>query len=94
MAAIDKLHKLYSSTFGPLVWARSVGLEVLNEFDAVKVAIMLTAGGGRAKAGTSGWALAAGGIQELTAAMTAASMVGNKVAGMINDGVRSLLQRP
>ena len=33
MSAVDKLHKLYSSTAAPIVWARSTGVEVLNELE-------------------------------------------------------------
>ena len=44
MSACDKLHKLYSATAEPIVWARSVGVEVLNELDTVKAAMMLAAG--------------------------------------------------
>ncbi|KAF9077907.1 ubiquinone biosynthesis hydrox [Rhodocollybia butyracea] len=44
MSACDKLHKLYSTSFGPLVQLRSVGLEVLNELDSIKAAIMMSAG--------------------------------------------------
>ncbi|KAJ8095220.1 putative ubiquinone biosynthesis monooxygenase [Marasmius tenuissimus] len=44
MAACDKLHKLYSTTLPPVVWARSMGLEVVNELDSIKAALMMTAG--------------------------------------------------
>ncbi|KAJ4470442.1 hypothetical protein J3R30DRAFT_3537535 [Lentinula aciculospora] len=44
MSACDKLHKIYTTSFGPLVQLRSVGLEVLNELDSIKVAIMMSAG--------------------------------------------------
>lgn len=44
LSATDKLHKLYSSTAPPIVWARTVGLEIVNEFDTLKAALMLTAG--------------------------------------------------
>ncbi|KAJ7623287.1 ubiquinone biosynthesis hydrox [Roridomyces roridus] len=45
MSVMDKLHKLYSTSFEPVVWARSVGLEVLNELDSVKTALMMEASG-------------------------------------------------
>ncbi|KAJ3932777.1 MAG: ubiquinone biosynthesis hydrox [Lentinula lateritia] len=44
MSACDKLHKIYSTSSGPLVQLRSVGLEVLNELDSIKAAIMMSAG--------------------------------------------------
>jgi ubiquinone biosynthesis monooxygenase Coq6 len=44
MSAVDKLHKIYSTTAAPVVWARSTGLEILNELDTLKSAVMLSAG--------------------------------------------------
>lgn len=44
LSAVDKLHKLYSSTASPIVWSRSVGLEIVNELDTLKAAIMASAG--------------------------------------------------
>jgi ubiquinone biosynthesis monooxygenase Coq6 len=44
MSTIDKLHKLYSYTASPVVWARSVGLEIVNEMDTLKAAFMMSAG--------------------------------------------------
>lgn len=45
MGVVDKLHKLYSIESGPLVTLRSWGLEVVNELDRVKAAIMQQASG-------------------------------------------------
>ncbi|PLW44260.1 hypothetical protein PCASD_03881 [Puccinia coronata f. sp. avenae] len=45
MATVDKLHKLYSLETAPVVWARSVGVEVLNELPGLKAAMMGSAGG-------------------------------------------------
>jgi len=69
MGAIDKLHKIYTTTSGPVVWARTVGLEVVNELDSVKAALMLAAGAGTEKVekGTVGWNLAARGVEILAA---------------------------
>ncbi|KAF5388673.1 hypothetical protein D9757_004742 [Collybiopsis confluens] len=44
MSACDKLHKLYRVSSGPIVQLRSVGLEILNELDSIKAALMMTAG--------------------------------------------------
>jgi len=44
LSAVDTLHKLYSATAPPIVWARSVGLEVVNELDTLKSAFMMSAG--------------------------------------------------
>lgn len=102
MSAIDKLHKLYASTAEPVVWARSVGLEVLNELDAVKAGIMADAGarvnvttktrnGGAARAG-GGWEVAARGVEGLVAGAGGAKLVGQALAGMVLGGVQSYLR--
>lgn len=44
LSITDKLHKLYALENVPAVWARSVGLEVLNELGPVKGALMSAAG--------------------------------------------------
>jgi ubiquinone biosynthesis monooxygenase Coq6 len=76
MSAVDKLHKLYSSTFQPLVWARSVGLEVLNELDSVKAAIMTTAGASLSVntdvSASLGWNLAVRGVEGIARSISAA----------------------
>jgi ubiquinone biosynthesis monooxygenase Coq6 len=67
MSAVDKLHKLYASTVPPVVWARSTGVEVLNELDTFKAGI-ISAAGGRSGAGIvpgSPWDMAAGGVEAL-----------------------------
>lgn len=90
MGAIDKLHKLYSTTFEPLVWARSVGVEVLNELDSVKAALMMTAG---AEKGTIGggttWSLAAKGVETLVGS---ASTAKNIVGGIFAAGLQEVLK--
>ncbi|KAF7969689.1 hypothetical protein HWV62_26204 [Athelia sp. TMB] len=97
MSAIDKLHKLYASTFEPVVWARSVGLEVLNELDGVKGAVMGGAGarvrttrGGRAVGG--GWDVAAKGVEGIAAGLEGAKLVGGVLAGAVLGGVQKLLK--
>lgn len=88
MAAVDKLHKIYSSTYEPLVWARSVGLEVLNEFDSLKATIMMSAGahdGGNRNTwtGATGWSLVARGVGSLATSSDAA----RKIAGIVEAGL-------
>lgn len=96
MSAVDKLHKLYSSTLEPVVWARSVGLEVLNEFDSVKAAIMMDAGASSGRKNTpgvaAGWDMAANGVESLTRSVTTAKVVGQGIAGMAGAAFRNLLQ--
>lgn len=93
MSAVDKLHKLYSSTLEPVVWARSVGLEVLNEFDTVKAAIMMDAGAstrrGMGNVGT-GWNLAAKGVEGLAGGAHAAQVVGAGLRQLIAVGLQNL----
>jgi len=82
MSATDKLHKLYATDIQPIVWARSVGVEVLNELDSVKAAIMMTAGAQEKRktgATSTGWNFA-GDVVE-----TVATTV--KTAGFLKDVV-------
>lgn len=84
MSAVDKLHKLYSSTVPPVVWARSTGVEVLNELDTLKAGI-IGAAGGRSSAGIltgSPWEMVAGGAEALVG--------GTRVIGAVGTGLRSV----
>ncbi|PNS20882.1 ubiquinone biosynthesis monooxygenase COQ6 [Sphaceloma murrayae] len=45
IGAVDKLHKLYSAGSGPVVWARSLGLDLVNRAGWVKGAFMRAAAG-------------------------------------------------
>jgi len=84
MGAIDKLHKLYSTTFGPLVWARSVGAEVLNELDSVKAALMITAGAQkRTVDGATAWSLAAKGMETLVSSANTTKNIGGGLGRML-----------
>jgi 2-polyprenyl-6-methoxyphenol hydroxylase-like FAD-dependent oxidoreductase len=57
LSAVDKFHKLCSPRLLPAVWARSVGLGVVNELDTIKAALMIAAGGSGAgpRVGSHGW---------------------------------------
>jgi ubiquinone biosynthesis monooxygenase Coq6 len=84
MSAVDKLHKLYASTAPPLVWARSTGVEVLNELDTLKAGI-IGAAGGRSSAHSvpgSPWEMVAGGVETLVS--------GTRVMGAVGTGLRSV----
>ncbi|TFY83192.1 hypothetical protein EWM64_g824 [Hericium alpestre] len=80
MSVFDKLHKLYGTTFPPVVWARSVGLEIFNELDTLKAAVMMSAGSGggtRQKQGPSaGWNFVASGFENATGAARLTEAVG------------------
>ncbi|RDB23405.1 Ubiquinone biosynthesis monooxygenase COQ6, mitochondrial [Hypsizygus marmoreus] len=94
MGAMDKLHKLYTTTFEPVVWARSVGVEVLNESDSLKAALMMTAGSQDHKVDRSafGWNLAAKGFEGLAAGASAAKFLSGGVTGMIATGLQGLFK--
>jgi ubiquinone biosynthesis monooxygenase Coq6 len=91
MSAVDKLHKLYSSTVAPIVWARSTGVEVLNELDTLKAGIIGAAGGqtGSDARGSRGggpsvlWETVAGGAEALVG--------GTRVAGVVRTSLRSVV---
>jgi len=91
MSTVDKLHKLYSSTAAPTVWARSTGVEVLNELDALKAGIIGAAGGQTgpdAHGGGGGggpsvlWGTVAGGVEAIVG--------GTRVAGAVGTSLRSV----
>ncbi|KAJ7760477.1 ubiquinone biosynthesis hydrox [Mycena metata] len=91
MSVMDKLHKLYSTSFEPVVWARSVGLEVVNEFDSVKAALMMEASGKGLGEG-SVWDLAAKSSEGLAAATNAAKILRTGVSGMLMTAVQGVLK--
>lgn len=96
MAACDKLHKLYSATAEPIVWARSVGVEVLNELDSVKAAMMLSAGSRAPSTRPSGAQLganiAATGLENLARGIGGVRTLTEGVANIASAGVQRLLQ--
>jgi len=85
---VDKLHKIYSSTFEPLIWARSVGLEVINELDSIKAAFMMSAGasvrqtmnGGSA---SPGWNFAADAVGSIAGASSILKTLGQRISGIV-----------
>lgn len=54
LSGVDKLAKLYGTRLGPVVWLRSMGLEVVNEMNGLKEAFMGVAGAGDNPAGSRG----------------------------------------
>ncbi|KAK7466404.1 putative ubiquinone biosynthesis monooxygenase [Stygiomarasmius scandens] len=102
MSACDKLHKLYSTSFGPVVSLRSMGLEVLNEFDSIKAAFMVTAGSSsrvrvgndnerlHGDFGTIAFNLAAKGVQGLTATAGVVQAIRGGLTGLAVNGLQSL----
>ena len=93
MSAIDKLHRLYSSDMEPIVWARSVGIEVLNELDSVKAAIM-TIAGARTGAGKEvplqnhAWNLAGSGVQTVADTGKAVDVLKKAVWNVVRSSIQ------
>jgi len=99
MSSVDKLHKLYSTEIQPVVWARSVGVEVLNELDSIKAGIMMTAGAktGSTHAGEAGvrnaWSIAGSAVQTLASSAQAMSAIQGVLGSAIGSAVRSVAAR-
>jgi ubiquinone biosynthesis monooxygenase Coq6 len=96
LSATDKLHKLYSSTLPPVVWARSVGVEVLNELDTVKAAIMMNAGSHVSKHGAerpdaSMWNVAAGGFEFASGVSSTAKTIGSALGSVASSKLNEVL---
>lgn len=91
LSTVDKLHKVYSTDLEPVVWARTVGVEVLNELDSLKAAMMTVAGAqpsvGEIKASTS-WDVAAKGLETLIAG----SRLAQSMSGGLNDALVGALK--
>lgn len=91
MSTCDKLHKLYThgSALSPVVWARSVGLEVVNEMDTLKAGMMGAAGGRPEDALRAGlgaktnWDLAVKALGAVGGAVQAAKIVRGVVGGVV-----------
>ena len=76
-----------------MVWARSVGLEVINELDTIKAALMITAGGGGGSlrvGGGWGWDAAARGLENFTNASDAAKVIGSGLVNVVGTGLQQL----
>jgi ubiquinone biosynthesis monooxygenase Coq6 len=76
-----------------VVWARSVGLEVINELETIKAALIMTAGGGRgSRAGGEAWRwdLVAKSLENFNSATDAAKVVGSGLGNMVGIGLQQL----
>lgn len=73
MSSVDKLHKIYGTDNEAVVWARSVGVEALNELDSIKAAMMMFVGadGLKSSAGSTGWNFAGNAVGTLGTVMKA-----------------------
>ncbi|KAF8518928.1 ubiquinone biosynthesis hydrox [Hysterangium stoloniferum] len=96
MSITDKLHKLYRSTLGPVVWSRSIGLEVLNELSLVKGAFMSSAGAQPTnihKSNNSAWNVVAGSVEALAGGFDMGKLLLKGVAGSTINNVSQFLKR-
>lgn len=102
LSATDKLHKLYSSTSPPIVWARSVGVEVINELDTLKTAIMMNAGArtptqSNRRPDASLWNMAAEGVEFASGVGSTLKVIGNAVGSLasakLNEVVSTYARR-
>ncbi|GAA6010759.1 hypothetical protein JCM10207_005828 [Rhodosporidiobolus poonsookiae] len=89
LSTCDHLHQLYSSSNPALVWARSTGVEVLNELEGVKSWVMRRAGagsaggeGGRERHGGA-WETVAEGLEKATQLRSVAGAVVSGVVGAV-----------
>ncbi|KAF7294395.1 Ubiquinone biosynthesis monooxygenase COQ6, mitochondrial [Mycena kentingensis (nom. inval.)] len=83
MSVMDKLHKVYSTTLDPVVWARSVGVEVINELDSVKTALMMEGSGKAYGQGNFVWEAAAKGVEVVGSSAGMAKAVAEAAPGVL-----------
>lgn len=74
-----------------------MGLEVLNEMDSIKAAIMMTAGANAGKTSAGGtrasvFGLAAAGVEGAVGLMNAAKMVRDGVSGIVMSSLTQLVK--
>jgi len=99
MSAIDKLHKLYSNDMEPIVWARSVGIEVLNELDSLKTAIMTMAGAQTGPVGKEAptrnftWDFAGNAVQTFAGTGKAVEILQGAVWNVVRSSIQNLAAR-
>lgn len=92
ISATDKLQKVYGTRLGPIVWARSVGLEVVNEWTGLKGGLMRAAGGSVECGGPHGgdgglvWMAAASGVEAISAVFTTGRTLGGVVGNLLVSG--------
>jgi ubiquinone biosynthesis monooxygenase Coq6 len=94
LTAGDKLHKIYTTEFEPIVWARSTGLEIVNELDSLKAAIMMTAGADSQRSGmATGWDAVSKGIQTVDSVARIARTIGGGMNGLLGSGAHALTKK-
>jgi ubiquinone biosynthesis monooxygenase Coq6 len=93
MSAVDKLHKIYSTTTQPFVWARSVGVEVLNESDTLKTAMMMTAGARTNQPVSNAWTAVGQGWETAANAIGIAKLLGGTLASTAARQLQGFAER-
>lgn len=92
LLATDTLHKLYGTTASPVVWARSTGLEIINELSAIKGALMGVAGASPGRGEVSWWNAAASGVEGLAGAGDVLRAVGGGLKDAITKTGSNFVQ--
>ncbi|CAE6440572.1 unnamed protein product [Rhizoctonia solani] len=92
LLATDSLHKLYGTSAPPIVWARSTGLEIINELSTIKGALMGVAGASPGNISTSWWNAAATGIEGLAGAGDVLRAVGGGIKDAITKTGSNIVQ--
>lgn len=92
MNVIDKLHKLYAMEAKPIVWARSTGVDVLNQLPSLKGAMM---GGAGAKGdkGNDTRAVVWGGIAKAYELAEGARDLGGMLGRMAKNRIASAVSK-
>lgn len=89
LSTCDHLNSLYSTQLSPIVWARSTGLEIINELPGVKNLLMGGAGGEVKKEGRGGgrsgtvWGGVAGVLDTAGKAKEVIGMAGSMLGSMV-----------
>ncbi|KAG8748355.1 putative ubiquinone biosynthesis monooxygenase [Ceratobasidium sp. 414] len=91
LLATDSLHKLYGTTSSPIVWARSTGLEVVNELSAIKGALMGVAGASP-RAESAVWNTLATGVESLAGTSDLIRVLGGGLKDAITKTGANVLQ--
>ena len=89
---------IYTDEMEPIVWARSVGIEVLNELDSVKAAIMTIAGaqtgvGKEAPARNFAWDFAGNAVQSFADAGKAVKILKGAVWNTVTSSIQNISTR-
>ena len=85
LSTTDHLSTLYSSQSPLVIWARTTGLEIINELDSVKSAIMGGAGGAKSGPNASVWGGIASGIEGIGSSVSMLKAVGEMVGGQVKE---------